>query len=68
MTNQELKEKLFKIAIECDDLGRKIGRLMGAIAAEEELKKDYKNGIFTFVTSVRGAGRKEFENGHKKRN
>mgnify|MGYP006912267542 CR=1 FL=1 len=68
MTNQELKEKLFKIATECDELGRKIGRLMGAIDAEEELKKDYKSGIFTFVISERGAGRKEFENGHKKRN
>ena len=39
MTNQEIKERLFKIAIECDELGRKIGRLMGAIDAEEELKK-----------------------------
>lgn len=67
MTNLELKEKLFEIAIECDELGLKIGRLMVAIEAEEELKKDYKNGIFTFVISERGAGRKEIENGHKKR-
>ena len=68
MTNQELKEKLVKCAIECDELGRKIGRLIGAIEAEEELSKNYKSGIFTFVTSERGAGRKELENGHKKRN
>lgn len=68
MTNQELKEKLFKIAGECEELCFLIGKILGEIEAEEELKKGYKGGLFTFVISERGAGRKEFENGHKKRN
>lgn len=57
----ELKTEIERLKAEND-------KLMGAIGAEEWLNKNYKSGIFTFVTSERGAGRKGIENGHKKHN
>lgn len=60
MTNQELKERLVKNTVECEELGRRryyqIGSLINA------------SDFFPFVISERGAGHQEVENRRKKHN